>query len=463
MGRRKPAQEDEDEHGSPRRESAKRQSEHSPTGAVAAPPRQNQRGAADDFDFDYYDAEQQQDCAAESMPQQSESRRVSEDLPKHERRKSPETTNTRREDQRRAPEESARKEDEHKRRTRSDSRNARRDKRPQEDNDVPIGVMATLTKVGAPGAPDYSRGPNPMVAFREFLERDPVASRKYSEPHKSEKSGRKMSTREREEQMVLERFAKRQRVKEERKYLVQHGVAALSTKRLRHYDADSDSSSTSSRTRRRKGKGVKAITDVARNTDRVETVKADPAAAKAAMRAAASASTPEGVAAAKAAALIWGPAAAFQCGSRVRLVGLKEHSTLNGAVGRVLAPTEGTSPQVPGTVRVMLDTGTEISAKPEYVEAIKMGSSQSSLAAPPARAAAPSPAASDGVLALQDDKKEDAELVFATPPTVVQKRVPAKVPTMEELIEKGLELKRRRQAMMEQRNAAKAAPTAGEG
>merc|ERR1712008_239061 len=106
--------------------------------------------------------------------------------------------------------------------------------------------------------------------------------------------------------------------------------------------------------------------------------------------------------------------------------------------------------------------GTEISAKPEYVEAIKMGSSQSS--APPARAAAPSPAASDGVLALQDDdKKDDAELVFATPPTVVlQKRVPAKVPTMEELIENGLELKRRRQAM-EQRNAAKAAPTAGEG
>jgi len=315
-----------------------------------------------------------------------------------------------------------------------------------------------LSKVGAP---DYSRGPNPMVAFREFLERDPMASRKYSEPHKSEKSGRKMSNREREEQMVLERFAKRQRVKEERKYLVQHGVAALSTKRLRHYDADSDSSSTSSRTRRRKGK-AKAITDVARNTDRVETVKADPAAAKAALRAAASASTPEGVAAAKAAALIWGPAAAFQCGSRVRLVGLKEHSTLNGAVGRVLAPTEGTSPQVPGTVRVMLDTGTEISAKPEYVEAIKMGSSQSSAAAPPARAAAPPAEASDGVLALQDDKKEDAELVFATPPTVVQKRVPAKVPTMEELIEKGLELKRRRQAM-EQRNAAKAASAVGEG
>merc|ERR1719461_1611347 len=207
--------------------------------------------------------------------------------------------------------------------------------------------------------------------------------------------------------MVLERFAKRQRIKEERKYLVQHGVAALSTKRLRHYDANSESSSTSSRTRRKRGKGVKAITDVARNTDRVETVKADPAAAKAAMRAAASASTPEGVAAAKAAALIWGPAAAFQCGSRVRLVGLKEHSTLNGAVGRVLAPTEGTSPQVPGTVRVMLDTGTEISAKPEYVEAIKMGSSQSSVAAPPVRTAAPSPAASAGVLALQDNDKNE--------------------------------------------------------
>mmetsp|Transcript_27736 Transcript_27736/g.53499 ORF Transcript_27736/g.53499 Transcript_27736/m.53499 type:complete len:588 (-) Transcript_27736:94-1857(-) len=466
MGRRKPAQEDEDEHGSPRRESAKRQSQYSPTDDVAAPQRQTQRGAADDFAFEYYDAEQQQDYGAGSMLQHSESRRVSEEIPKNERRKSPETSNSRREDQRRAPDESSRKEDD-KRRARSNSRNARRDKRPQEDNDiVNTGVMATLSKVGAP---DYSRGPNPMLAFREFLEREPVASKKYSEPHKSEKSGRKLSTREREEQMVLERFAKRQRVKEERKYLVQHGVAALSTKRLRHYDADSESSSTSSRTRRRKGKGVKAITDVARNTDRVETVKADPAAAKAAMRAAASASTPEGVAAAKAAALIWGPAAAFQCGSRVRLVGLKEHSTLNGAVGRVLAPTEGTSPQVPGTVRVMLDTGTEISAKPEFVEAIKMGSSESSLAAPPARTATPCPAASGGVLALQDsDKKEEAELVFASPPAVVQKRVPAKVPTMEELIEKGLELKRRRQAMEQQRNssnadAAKATSMVGEG
>jgi len=444
MGRRKPAQEDEDDE-------------------VVVPQRQNQRGAADDFDFDYYDAEQQRSSGADALLQEKikmDSRRISsDDPPKHERRKSPETASSRRHEE-------TRKEEEPKRRTRSDSRNAKRDKRPQEASETANSVMATLSKVGAP---DYSRGPNPMVAFREFLERDPVASRKYSEPHKGEKSGRKMSAREREEQLVLERFAKRQRVKEERKYLVQHGVAALSTKRLRHYDADSESSSTSSRTRRRKGKGVKAITDVARNTDKVETVKADPAAAKAALRAAASASTPEGVAAAKAAALIWGPAAAFQCGSRVRLVGLKEHSTLNGAVGRVLAPTEGTSPQVPGTVRVMLDTGTEISAKPEYVEAIKMGSSQSSNAAPPARAAAPSTTTPGGVLALQDsDPQAEAELVFATPPAVVQKRVPAKVPTMEELIEKGLELKRRRQAMEAQRNAAnadaaKATSPAGEG
>jgi len=65
--------------------------------------------------------------------------------------------------------------------------------------------------------------------------------------------------------------------------------------------------------------------------------------------------------------------AKFVPGLRVRLAGLVKNATLNGICGEILAPGVGGSPEVPGTVRVRLDTpqSQEVAAKPMNLELVE--------------------------------------------------------------------------------------------
>jgi len=60
----------------------------------------------------------------------------------------------------------------------------------------------------------------------------------------------------------------------------------------------------------------------------------------------------------------------FQPGNRVSLRNLKKNSGFNGQFGTVLAPEENSCVAVPGTVRVLLDAGPEVAAKPQNLELV---------------------------------------------------------------------------------------------
>jgi len=62
--------------------------------------------------------------------------------------------------------------------------------------------------------------------------------------------------------------------------------------------------------------------------------------------------------------------ARFLPGNRVSLRNLKKNAGFNGQYGTVLAPEENATMAVPGTVRVLLDAGPEVAAKPQNLELI---------------------------------------------------------------------------------------------
>jgi len=62
--------------------------------------------------------------------------------------------------------------------------------------------------------------------------------------------------------------------------------------------------------------------------------------------------------------------ARFQPGNRVSLKNLKKNSGFNGEFGTVLAPEDNVVVAVPGTVRVLLDAGPEVAAKPQNLELV---------------------------------------------------------------------------------------------
>merc|ERR1712137_548474 len=59
----------------------------------------------------------------------------------------------------------------------------------------------------------------------------------------------------------------------------------------------------------------------------------------------------------------------FAVGFRVKLKGLKKNPDFNGALGTVLDPSEG-EPLVAGTVKVRLDMGPEVAAKPGNLDIV---------------------------------------------------------------------------------------------
>lgn len=67
----------------------------------------------------------------------------------------------------------------------------------------------------------------------------------------------------------------------------------------------------------------------------------------------------------------------FRLGERLVLCGLVKHAHFNGAVGTVVHPEREPELRVPGTVKVRLDSGAEVAAKPENVVRADPGASPS--------------------------------------------------------------------------------------